>query len=289
MSDLHKIKIDNVTFELKEKHNFLWVRDLGEVFAVFDQQDSGNICFGVVKDGMKRFVKYAGARTQNFSGEPTDAVNTLKQSVDLYTDLKHTSLVNLLDHFSLDGGYVSVFEWFNGESLHPHWSFPPPQKYSHPDSPYYRFKQLPINRRLECLKSIFEFHVHVEQQSYVAIDFYDGSILYDFKIHKTMICDIDMYEKKPFINEMGRLWGSKRFMSPEEFELGAEIDSRTNVFNMGATAFCLLGGELNRSFERWDASEDLYNVAKKAVNENRNNRYSTIKEFYDSWKMVLNK
>ena len=32
---------------------------------------------------------------------------------------------------------------------------------------------------------------------------------------------------------MGRLWGSSRFMSPEEFELNAIIDSRTNVFNMG--------------------------------------------------------
>jgi serine/threonine protein kinase, bacterial len=43
---------------------------------------------------------------------------------------------------------------------------------------------------------------------------------------------------------MGRLWGSSRFMSPEEFGLGAKIDERTNVFNMGAIAFGLLGGEL---------------------------------------------
>ena len=27
--------------------------------------------------------------------------------------------------------------------------------------------------------------------------------------------------------------GSSRFMSPEEFELNAIIDERTNVFNMG--------------------------------------------------------
>ena len=42
---------------------------------------------------------------------------------------------------------------------------------------------------------------------------------------------------------MGRLWGSSCFMSPEEFELNAIIDERTNVFNMGAMAFSLLGGE----------------------------------------------
>jgi serine/threonine-protein kinase len=37
-------------------------------------------------------------------------------------------------------------------------------------------------------------------------------------------------------------------MSPEEFILVAQIDGRTNVFNLGAIAFALLGGELDRSF-----------------------------------------
>ena len=60
---------------------------------------------------------------------------------------------------------------------------------------------------------------------------------------------------------MGRLWGSSRFMSPEEFELNATIDERTNVFNMGAMAFSLLGGEKDRSFIKWEASKELYEVA----------------------------
>ncbi|GGF84535.1 hypothetical protein GCM10010913_02480 [Paenibacillus aceti] len=71
----------------------------------------------------------------------------------------------------------------------------------------------------------------------MAVDFYDESILYDFTNHETRICDIDYYQKKPFRNNMGRLWGSSRFMSPEEFKLGADIDSRTNVYNMGAIIY----------------------------------------------------
>ena len=47
-----------------------------------------------------------------------------------------------------------------------------------------------------------------------------------------------IYILKPFVNKMGRLWGSSRFMSPEEFELNAIIDERTNV----AMAFAILGG-----------------------------------------------
>jgi serine/threonine protein kinase len=92
----------------------------------------------------------------------------------------------------------------------------------------------------------------------------NGSILYDFNMSTTKICDIDFYNQKPYINTMGRLWGSSRFMSPEEFELGAQIDSRTNVFNMGATAFVLLGGE-----------------------KDRNLRYSSVIEFFTAWQTAV--
>ena len=117
----------------------------------------------------------------------------------------------------------------------------------------------------------------------MAIDFYDGSILYDFSTNSSKICDIDFYQHKPVINTMGKLWGSSRFMSPEEFEMGAAIDERTNVFNMGATAFVLLGGELDRSFSKWEASEELYAVALYAVDKDRTKRFSSVADFYRAW------
>jgi serine/threonine-protein kinase len=289
MNDSQIIRLDNVSFQLKEKHDFEWLRSLGEVFCVFDQQDSGNICFGIEKEGIKKFVKYAGAKTLEYSGQPKDAITRLRRSIPLYKDMNHPHLINLVEYFEVGKGYALVFDWFNGECLHSHWSFPPPHKYNHPDSPFYRYKQLPIEYRLESLKNIFEFHVHVEKMDYVAVDFYDGSILYDFKNNITKICDIDLYMKKPFINTMGRLWGSSRFMSPEEFKLGAEIDERTNVFNMGAIAFGLLGGELDRSLLKWDAGQELYEVAIKAVEESRSRRFSSVEEFFNAWNSVSKK
>jgi serine/threonine protein kinase, bacterial len=286
VDELQLISLDRVSFQLKEKHNFEWLTALGEVFGVFDEQDSGNICFGIEKDGVKKFVKYAGARTKEYSGQPEDAITRLKNSVPFYIGLQHKHLINLLDNFEVENGYALIFDWFDGECLHSHWSFPPPLKYTHPDSPFFRYKQLPIEHRLESFKNILEFHVHVEKNHYVAVDFYDGSILYDFKNNVTKICDIDFYKKKPFINTMGRLWGSSRFMSPEEFEFGVEIDERTNVFNMGAIAFGLLGGELDRSILKWDAGQDLYLVAKKAVEKDKNNRYSTVEEFFLEWEQA---
>jgi serine/threonine-protein kinase len=188
-----------------------------------------------------------------------------------------------VDHFQIGDGYVGIFEWVEGECLHSPSTFPPPAKYNDSKSPFYQFKQLPIEVRLLALDNIFSFHLHVETMGYVVVDFYDGSILYNFNSHTTKICDIDVYQKMPFINTMGRLWGSSRFMSPEEFELGAAIDSITNVFNLGAFAFGLIGGERDRSFSIWEAGEELYKVALKAVKINRNDRYGSMEEFYSAW------
>lgn len=205
-----------------------WLRKLGHVFAVFEAQDSGNICFGVEQDGKKLFVKYAGARPMNFQGNPIDAVNRLKQSIPLYRALKHPHLIELIDHFSLEKGYAAVFEWHEGGCLHSPWSFPPPAKYNHPDSPYYRYRQLSVEKRLNSIDAILSFHQHVESMGYVAVDFYDGSILYDFKNDITKIVDIDFYRQAPTYNEIGeKFWGSPRFKSPEEFTYGAPIDART--------------------------------------------------------------
>ncbi|SMQ77963.1 hypothetical protein SAMN05444673_3164 [Bacillus sp. OV166] len=62
MGETKAINLDSVSFYLKEKHDFDWLRNLGKVFCIFDEQDSGNISFGIEKDGVKKFVKYAGAR-----------------------------------------------------------------------------------------------------------------------------------------------------------------------------------------------------------------------------------
>src|SRR5699024_6424801 len=203
----------------------------------------------------------------------------LKNAVPVYQSLEHPYLIKLIDYFATENGYALIFQWFEGECLHSHWSFGGIAKYTNSKSPFYRFKKLELEKRLKALDAIFSFHTYVESKKHVAVDFYDGSILYDFKNDETKICDIDFYRKSPSINDIGSdFWGSKRAKSPEEYELGSSIDSITNVFNLGAIAFGLLGGEMNRSFSKWDANDGLYEVAIRAVEEDRNKRYSTVKE-----------
>ena len=72
------------------------------------------------------------------------------------------------------------------------------------------------------------------------MDFYDGAMIYDFDRHRVHAIDLDSYHMGPFTNRMGRMFGSTRFMAPEEFELEATIDERTTVFTMGRTAAVLI-------------------------------------------------
>lgn len=151
---------------------------------------------------------------------------------------------------------------------------------------------------------LFSFLQHVQDKGYVAVDFYDGSIMYDFVADKTTICDIDFFRKAPVINDMGADWfGTKRLKAPEEYIKDAVIDEQTNLFTLGALLFEFFGtftGEeigqrywLNRfmpcDISCWQLSEESYGVASKAVAQDRNQRYTTIKAFWEAWKTAVEK
>lgn len=173
----------------------------------------------------------------------------------------------------IGGGFATIFEWTDGECMGR--MYPLSRE---------KFFEMSDKTKLEVFNDIRSFHMHVIEQGYVAIDFYDGSIMYDFGKGRTMICDIDFYSKSPYINTVGRMWGSSSFMSPEEFTLGAAIDERTNVYLMGATAFALFGMGQERSIEKWQLNDSLYKVATRAVKENRSKRQQSISEFECEWK-----
>jgi aminoglycoside phosphotransferase (APT) family kinase protein len=272
VEDFYIQYIDEIPYKLKSPFDFSFIEGYGEVFKVYDDQDSGNICFGIKDDDQKIFMKFAGAPTARFAGKPEDAVAELKASVKVYEDLAHPHLVKLLRAEEIGGGFASIFEWTDGECMGS--MYPLSRE---------KFMKMPDSTKMDLFHDILDFHIHVIEQGYVAIDFYDGSILYDFQKGKTLICDIDLYSKRPYINKMGRMWGSSRFMSPEEFEQGAEINEITNVYLIGATAFALFGGEKDRSIEKWRLSEKLYRVALKAVSEDREKRQQSLEEFKSEW------
>ncbi|MDL2232711.1 phosphotransferase [Ruminococcaceae bacterium OttesenSCG-928-L11] len=272
LKDFYIQYTDGVPYKLKAPFDFSFLQKYGTVFKVFDDQDSGNICFGISNAGKRYFVKFAGAPTERAVVSAKTAVANLKRTVPLYRDLAHPNLIRFIAAEEIGGGFAMIFEWVDAECMHP----------MYPRSRA-KFMQMSIETRHQVFREILAFHVHVAERGYVAVDFYDGSIMYDFDSRKTAICDIDFYVKVPFTNEMGRLWGSSRFMSPEEFQRGAGIDEITNVYAMGATAFALFGDERDRCFEKWNACKDLFDVAQKAVSDSRGERQQSMKQLWEEW------
>jgi Predicted aminoglycoside phosphotransferase len=274
--DFYIQDIDNVPYKLKAPFDMSFIRQYGKVFKIYDGQDSGNICFGV-QDGEDRyFIKFAGAPTEQYHGNSEDAITKLRSTILVYQDLAHPNLIEFIKAEEIGGGFAVVFKWADAECMGR--MYPVSRR---------KFLQMPYSTRLELFDDILLFHSHVIEKGYVAVDFYDGSIMYDFTTKKTVICDIDFYSKMPYINNMGRMYGSSRFMSPEEYELGAAIDEITNVYLMGATAFALFS-DYGRSLEKWQLGGELYKIALKAVSNERNQRQQSIQQFIEEWNEAKN-
>ena len=263
--------IDGIPFKLKSPFDFSFLSEYGRVFKVFDDQDSGNICFGTEKDGQRYFIKFAGAPTEQYNGDPADAIVRLKATLPVYSDLKHKNLIELVEAKDIAGGFMMMFKWVDGDCMG--------RMYT---AQHKKFMALSVQDKLKVFADILDFFEYIASQNYVPIDFYDGSIMYDFECGKTTICDIDFYRKQPCTNDMGRMWGSSLFQSPEEYQLGAVIDEITNVYTLGATAFALFG-EYNRTRDKWQLSDELFEVATRAVNDDRTKRQQSIRQLIDEW------
>jgi serine/threonine-protein kinase len=80
------------------------------------------------------------------------------------------------------------------------------------------------------------------------------------------------------------MWGSTRFMSPEEYQLGAPIDEVTNVFALGALAHTFLGDDATKSREAWVGSDALFEVAARAMVPGREARWQSVEALAEAWR-----
>lgn len=295
-------KLDSIEFRLKEAQDFTWLKKYGTAFWVVDETGSGCICIGMEDKDKKYFCKIAGADTIGAEMSPPESVALLKEAVHLYYDLQHPNLIKIIEEYEYRQFYVVVFEWAEGECLFDHWNF---RKYENdPDlkSPKERFRELSVGKKLKTAEVLFSFLENVNQKGYVAVDFYDGSLIYDFSTDVLTICDIDLFRKAPVINDKGEDWfGTKRLKAPEEYEKGSVIDEQTNIFTLGALLFEFFGTfseeEIHRRYQEnqfrpcslsnWQLNKESYQVAKKAVSLNKRDRYLTFADFFEDWKKAV--
>lgn len=129
-------KIDNVSFQMKEELDFSFLSKYGKVFCVFDQNDSGNISFGVAGADKRFFIKVAGAHTVESCTETKKAIEVLKNAMPLYESLKQPYLIELIEHYEIDDLYIAVFKWAEGDCLFDYWNFEKYSKNAPMKSPY---------------------------------------------------------------------------------------------------------------------------------------------------------
>ncbi|MDE0638636.1 MAG: serine/threonine protein kinase [Candidatus Poribacteria bacterium] len=191
--------------------------------------------------------------------------------------VQHEALPLLLNTFTTHGGFALVYDWVDGEELRPERELDVDKLH-----PRDRFCALPASEIIAALNVIYDVHILIEKRGFIAEDFYDGCIIYDFEKKQIHLYDFDHYHPKPFINDRGRLYGSSRFMAPEEFQKGAQIDERTNVFMLGRTAFVLLANNSDLR-DDWKGNAAMWHAAKKATNADKQLRYQSVQEFVSAW------
>jgi len=247
-----------------------YLKNAGNIFAVFgeDSQDSGNVSYGVQIHQDHFFVKTAGdPDNPNPYLNHAERVSLLRNAIQLQHECSNPVLPQLHHIIGSPQGPLLIYEWARGELIRPARE---------------RFKALPTLEITRVLDQIYVLHRDLAQLGYVAIDFYDGCLIYDFDRQILKVMDLEHYHIGPFKNKMGRMFGSSRFMAPEEFELGATIDERTTVFTMGRTAAVLLSDNtLDR--KPFCGTDAQFDVMCHACQDDRNKRFQSLADFHTAW------
>ena len=210
-----------------------YLNHLGTIFTRFTTQDSGNISYGVRTATRKYFVKTAGdpadsAPYLDFDGR----VALLRNAVSLAESVVHPALPALHAVIESPAGPLLVYDWRDGEHLG--------TNRDDPASAHQRFKALPVPEILAALDALYDLHARLDAAGWVEGDFYDGALLYDFDAHQLTVIDLDTYHRGPYRNDMGRMFGSTRFMAPEQLSLALPSTPEPPPTSSPAAALVLL-------------------------------------------------
>ena len=223
-------------------------------------QDGNCVCCSVEVGGRSLFVKWAAAPA---------SVSSLRQAIAINAAVRHPALPAVLNVIETPTSPVLVYEWLTGESLRK------------PGGE--RFRALPIGDQQAAVDTLLDVHVRVAEAGYIAVDLYDGSLMYDFDAGRLRVFDLDEYRDGPFTLDAERLPGSTRFMAPEEFVRGSLIDQTTNVFTLGRAMMVLLG-DVQGQAAAWRGPAKGLAVAVKASSPARAERFATVRELVNAWR-----
>jgi serine/threonine-protein kinase len=264
----------------------VFVRRHGTVVATFDHrtQDSGNVSWLVETLAGELFVKTAGTPGPAPAGAPVPyldhagRVALLRNAVALARSCPHPALARLRNVVESPLGPVLVYARAPGELVGTSRA-----RRADPRSAYQRFAHLPAEPLLGAFDVLIDLHEALASAGWVASDLYDGCLLVEFGTGRLTVVDLDAYRRGPGPNTMGRMFGARRFMAPEEFELGAPTDQRTTVFTLGRLAWHF-GTRLTERAAAFCGPPALVPVVRRACAPPREDRYAAVADFAAAWR-----
>jgi serine/threonine-protein kinase len=246
-------------------------------------QDSGNVSWIVEAPEGRLFIKTAGTDASPPPGAPTPyfdhsgRVRLLRNAVDLARSCDHPALPALLNVIETPAGPMLVYRAAPGELIGA-----PAALRADPASAYQRFANLPAVAQLSIFDTLIDLHRVLARQGWVACDLYDDCLIVDFGTLTLHVVDLDTYRRGPSRNDMGRMFGSRRFMAPEEFEFGAPLDQRTTVFTLGRLVRHFTT-RLTEDAGCFDGPAGLAAVVAQAVEPAPEDRFPTVAAFASAW------
>lgn len=277
-----------LTAETIAEDPVVYVHRQGTVVAEFGQltQDSGNVSWLVDVGARRLFVKTADATGPQAPGAPVPyfdhegRVRLLRNAIDLAHSCRHPALPQLLNVIESPSGPALVYAAAQGELVGVARG-----NRDDPASAYQRFAHLPADQLFGVFGVLIDLHVALAVAGWIASDLFDGCLIVDFATASLTVIDLDSYRRGPSINDMGRMFGSTRFMAPEEFELGALIGERTTVFTLGRLVW-YFGTRLTDQVEDFCGSRAVAQVIQNACRPSRAERHDSVATFAEAWRIA---
>ena len=253
-----------------------YVRGCSTVLREFNHlsQDSGNVSWLVESAGQHLFVKTAGTPDPPAPGAPVPyfdhagRVRLLRNAVDLARSCDHHALPALLNVIESPVGPALVYKAASGDPIRV-----PSEQRGDPASPYQRLAHLPASAMFRLFDTLIDVR---------AI----GGAAVARRVPTLTVIDLDSYRRGPTTNDMGRMFGSSRFMAPEEFELGAQIDERTTVFTLGRIVWHF-ATRLTEDSAEFCGTAGLATVIQKACEPSPADRHASVADLVSAWNDVL--
>lgn len=244
-----------------------------------EREDSRTTIVGLETDQGRVVVKHA---------TDEEAIGWLESAVRCHAAVSHPSIVPIVHHMTTPDGMAVVMPWAAGDVLVDVFDATVPDR-DDPRSPYQRFLALPVAEIADAVRQLMHAHVAVTGAGFVAVDLYDGCLIYDFDRRHLSVIDLDMYRPGPYRLESDRQYGSRTYMAPEEWQRDATIDERTTVFTLGRFALVLLGCERHGPPDRaaFRGPDSLFEIAVRACRADPAERYPTVAELARAWTDAL--